>query len=73
MTGIDPANPPKQADPDWIYKEHDGSISIVRYTGHDKHVVFPSMVNGIKVKRIENRIGDADECYSNIESVTIPM
>ena len=73
MTGIDPADPPKQDDPDWIYKEQDGSLSIVRYTGHDKHVVFPSMINGRKVKRIDNRIGDADECYINIKSVTIPM
>ena len=73
MIGIDPTDPPEQADPDWIYKKQGETISIVRYTGHDKHVVFPSMVNGIKVKRIENRIGDADECYSNIESVTIPM
>lgn len=52
----------------WEYKNEDRGITITRYVGDENHVVIPSEIKGVPVKKI----GMAFKDFVELRAVTIP-
>ena len=72
LADIDPWDPPVDLNRKWIWHNEGNEAVIDRYTGFEKHVVFPRTIEGHTVIGIADRIGGADTSYKVITSIEIP-